>query len=41
VEVDLVDDLEVAGEQALEEWDGPLLESFGKDGVVSVAKLYR
>lgn len=36
--VDLVDELEVAGEEVLEEREGPLLKGLGEDGVVGVRK---
>lgn len=38
-QVDVKDDLEVAGEQVLEKSNGPLLQSLGENGVVCVAKL--
>jgi hypothetical protein len=38
VQVDVVDNLEVAGQEVLEERDGPLLQCFGQDGVVGVAE---
>lgn len=37
-QVDVVDELEVAGQEMLEQGDGPLLESLGKDGVVGVTE---
>ena len=37
-QVDVVDKLEVAGQEMLEQGDGPLLESLGKDGVVGVTE---
>lgn len=37
-EVDVVDDLQVSGQQVLDQTDGPLLEGLGQDGVVGVAK---
>jgi hypothetical protein len=38
VQVDVVDDLEVAGEKPLEKADAPLLQSFGKYSVVGVGE---
>jgi hypothetical protein len=38
MQVDVVDDLKVAGQEVLEEGDGPLLECFRQDGVVGVAE---
>jgi hypothetical protein len=38
VQVDLVDDLEVARKQVLDQWDGPFLESLCHDGVVGVTE---
>lgn len=36
--VDIVDDLHVSRQEVLDERDGPLLQSFGQDGVVGVAE---
>ena len=37
-QVDVVDELEVAGQEMLEQGDGPFLESLGKDGVVGITE---
>lgn len=40
-QIDVVDDLEVAREQVLEQTNSPFLQSFRKDGVVCITELFK